>query len=216
MNNRLLLPIFAVLFTAAVSFGLNAFASFTEPTVAPPGNNAPAPLETSNIANVKIGMLFLNTGGSQYGLIVTSGKVGIGTQNPTQPLEVAGIIKSSSGGIMFPDGSIQASAGVITDTTLTGKGTTANPLRVSSGGGTAQKACQCGVLHPTNGQWEVVVPGYSTWTAGTCSSICTQSRITSGGIWYAGMACISTTGYSAGNSTYEGIPTSVPSPNCGW
>jgi hypothetical protein len=38
------------------------------------------------------------------------GNVGIGTLTPTQKLEVAGIIRSSSGGVMFPDGTLQATA----------------------------------------------------------------------------------------------------------
>ena len=117
MTHRLLLPIFAVLFTAAVSFGLNTFAAtFAEPSGTPPANNAAAPLDTSANANTKAGPLTVNSGivtgtaGPTYGLLVQSGKVGIGTLTPTQTLEVAGIIKSSSGGIMFPDGSIQAVA----------------------------------------------------------------------------------------------------------
>lgn len=45
-----------------------------------------------------------------YGLIVNSGNVGIGTTSPNQKLTVAGIIESTSGGIKFPDGTIQSSA----------------------------------------------------------------------------------------------------------
>ena len=40
------------------------------------------------------------------------GKVGIGTKNPTTALQVAGTIYSSVGGFKFPDGSVQTSAGV--------------------------------------------------------------------------------------------------------
>jgi hypothetical protein len=38
------------------------------------------------------------------------GNVGIGTVSPTQKLDVAGVIRSSSGGYMFPDGTVQTTA----------------------------------------------------------------------------------------------------------
>ena len=40
-----------------------------------------------------------------------SGNVGVGTDNPTEKLTVAGIIETTSGGIKFPDGTIQTTAG---------------------------------------------------------------------------------------------------------
>jgi hypothetical protein len=44
------------------------------------------------------------------GIVVENGSVGIGTTTPNSPLEVAGIIHSTSGGFKFPDGSTQTSA----------------------------------------------------------------------------------------------------------
>lgn len=54
---------------------------------------------------------FASTSFNQF-LIRAAGGVGIGTTSPSQPLQVAGIVYSSSGGFKFPDGTIQTSAGV--------------------------------------------------------------------------------------------------------
>jgi hypothetical protein len=43
-------------------------------------------------------------------VIMPDGKVGIGTSSPTEQLTVAGIIYSTTGGIKFPDGTIQTTA----------------------------------------------------------------------------------------------------------
>ncbi len=63
-------------------------AVWTEPTQAPPAGNVAAPLNVSNIGQVKEGGLILNTGGAANGLIVDKGNVGIGTQSPSQKLEI--------------------------------------------------------------------------------------------------------------------------------
>ncbi len=65
------------------------------------GINIPLWLEESG--NVIMGT---NTGTGYYG-----GNVGIGTAAPTTKLDVAGQIRSRTGGFMFPDGSVQTIAG---------------------------------------------------------------------------------------------------------
>ena len=44
-------------------------------------------------------------------VVKNSGNVGIGTTSPGQKLTVAGVIESTNGGIKFPDGTVQTSAG---------------------------------------------------------------------------------------------------------
>jgi hypothetical protein len=64
-----------------------------------------------------------------------SGKIGIGTTLPTSQLTVNGVIEMlSGGGIKFPDGTLQTTAGLATvsrDATLQGDGTQASPLGLS-------------------------------------------------------------------------------------
>jgi hypothetical protein len=64
-----------------------------------------------------------------------SGKIGVGTTLPTSQLTVNGVIEMmSGGGIKFPDGTFQPTAGLATvsrDATLKGDGTQASPLGLS-------------------------------------------------------------------------------------
>jgi hypothetical protein len=71
----------------------------------------------------------------------STGKIGIGTQAPGSTLSVNGQIETLSGGVKFPDGSVQTTAGVSPmialtavahDATLSGEGTMSSPLRVTS------------------------------------------------------------------------------------
>ena len=66
--------------------------AWTEPTAAPPGGNVGAPLNTSNLRQIKIGGLILNVGGAPNGLLVHKGNVGIGTVMPQAKLDVKGNI----------------------------------------------------------------------------------------------------------------------------
>ena len=66
------------------------------------------------------------------------GLVGIGTDSPASKLTVNGMIQSLSGGLTFPDGTVQASSAtgalfsIAHDATLKGDGTTALPLGVAT------------------------------------------------------------------------------------
>jgi len=54
---------------------------------------------------------WIKSGNDIYYNPVGNGNVGIGTMNPGQKLTVVGTIESTSGGIKFPDGTIQTTAG---------------------------------------------------------------------------------------------------------
>jgi len=65
------------------------------------------------------------------------GKIGIGTTAPTSLLTVQGMVETTLGGFKFPDGTIQATAGisfVTHDISLAGLGTQASPLGIALGG----------------------------------------------------------------------------------
>jgi len=91
-------------------------AAWSPPAASPPScttgdAGCDAPLNISATAQQKAGMLLLNTGGSANGLIVQSGKVGIGEISPIETLHVAGsayfagsvIDDSASGKNLIPD-----------------------------------------------------------------------------------------------------------------
>lgn len=78
------------------------------------------------------------SGSSTYALgdsVITEdkfGNVGVGTTLPTSKLTIQGLIETS-GGVKFPDGTVQTTAGLATvvhDETLTGNGTPGSPLSV--------------------------------------------------------------------------------------
>ena len=76
--------------------------------VSVPGCNTP--INVSDNPQVKIGAFGIGGVLRGYSDAIFDGKVGIGTDNPTQKLDVVGPIKSSSGGIVFPDNTLQTSA----------------------------------------------------------------------------------------------------------
>ncbi|MDO8579683.1 MAG: cohesin domain-containing protein [bacterium] len=92
-NHSIFVQVLVVFILSAFAFISSVFADWNPPTQSPPGDNVISPLNISNIAQSKIGGLLLNTGGAPNGLIVQSGKVGIGTTNPQATLDVKGTIK---------------------------------------------------------------------------------------------------------------------------
>lgn len=99
-STHLLILIIGFLLAIAVS---QVFAAFSEPTAAPPGNNASEPLNVSGTGQAKAGGLILNTGGASVGLIVDQGTVGIGTVTPdlAVKLEVVGGTTKTTGGLII-------------------------------------------------------------------------------------------------------------------
>lgn len=95
-----LVLIVGFLFAIAVS---QVLAAFSEPTAAPPGDNASEPLNVSGTGQAKAGGLILNTGGAAVGLIVDQGTVGIGTvtPDPATKLEVVGGTTKTTGGLII-------------------------------------------------------------------------------------------------------------------
>ncbi len=65
---------------------------------------------------------------------LASGLVGVGTNSPTQRLEVAGQVFSNTGGFRFPDNSIQTTAATTTPTTTASNGLTKTGNDLALGG----------------------------------------------------------------------------------
>ncbi len=65
------------------------------------------------------------------------GNVGVGTTNPGSKLTVVGMIETTLGGVKFPDGTLQSTAGLASlfhDPSLMGNGTSGSPLGIAAQG----------------------------------------------------------------------------------
>ena len=69
--------------------------AWTEPSQAPTGGNAPAPLNVSSASQYKSGALGIGGLLRGYSNAIFDGNVGIGTVNPSQKLDVAGYVKGT-------------------------------------------------------------------------------------------------------------------------
>jgi len=116
------------------------------------------------------------TSAAEKARILTNGNMGIGTVAPSQKLEVAGTIYSTSGGYKFPDGTVQTTA-------------------ASGGGGiTAVTSVSCSQTSYCNGSCSVSCT--STCAAGWFRTGCGNGNPTGTN------ACLSTpVGASNGNAT---------------
>ena len=90
--------------TATTFVGALSGAATTAGTVTT--NAQPNITSTGTLANLTVS--------GAVNLATSSGNVGIGNSSPGQKLTVAGTIESTSGGVKFPDGTTQTSAGINT------------------------------------------------------------------------------------------------------
>ena len=122
MKSRFLLPLCAVLLTAAISFGINALAdSFTEPSGAPPNNNAAAPLDTSATDQSKSGSLTVQGGVATNGVtsysnsggdaLIAVGRAAYGDNYSWAPLAVANDGATWIGGMYYMSGQVGLDVG---------------------------------------------------------------------------------------------------------
>lgn len=88
------------------------------PTQAPTGGNVSTPLNTSNTGQIKDGGLILGATltGSQYGLRVRNGLTGLGTDTPTEKLDVVGKVKATALQIQTATPSVVGQVLTATDT----------------------------------------------------------------------------------------------------
>lgn len=202
MKSRLLLPTFAVIATAAVSFGMNAFAqSFTEPASAPPSNNAEAPLDVGGSPQTKEAGLAVNTGvvvngqllTAPVGLDVPYGNVGIGTTSPATSLGLD--VNGNVGASAYCD---ENGNNCVTPAALSGGG--GSPTTVAGIG-----IASCQVYQNTYGHLIFLL--FATGGAGGPNGWASAAEAAPGGSWI-------NVGYASdSNSSADGTTMTIPIPS---
>jgi len=149
--------------------------------------------------------LFFNVNNTTTAMtILSSGNVGIGTSAPAYKLDVAGLIRSSSGGIMFPDGSVQ--------TTATGQTLSANNQIVQSNGnvgiGTTGPQGQLNIGNVSNA-------GLKTYTNGQGDGLIVNAYYNSSNIYesYVDLVAARTSSAINGGSNFRFLTQPLSSGN---
>jgi hypothetical protein len=169
-------------------------------------SNAPYPLRGVNIEGPTMATgttlanftgLYIGSGGgagavtNRFALVTEpgAGNVGIGTTGPGQQLSVAGVIQSTTGGFMFPDGTVQATAGhggtISAVNTAAGSGLVGG---ATSGAANLSLLNTCGfaqVLQWNGGGWVCAFVG-----GGTVTSVGSGLGLTGGPITNSGTLAI--------------------------
>ncbi len=89
--------ILGIALAVGVGASIVSAAPWVGPTAAPPADNVEPPINTSNVGQIKVGGLTLNTGAAANGLIVPFGKVLLGTSNDPLPNESASSVIIGNG-----------------------------------------------------------------------------------------------------------------------
>ncbi|HLP83661.1 MAG TPA: hypothetical protein VK157_04870 [Phycisphaerales bacterium] len=104
-------------------------------------------------------------------------RVGVGTLNPSSPLTVAGVIESTSGGIRFPDGTIQTTAGVGGIQSV--NGSTGPAVTIQGSGGITVSTTGNTITIGSTVSTATCIFGARTYSVGatcTLSTVCTNSN----------------------------------------
>jgi hypothetical protein len=139
---------------------------------------------------------FTSTGPNQF-LVQAGGGVGINTNAPAFPLDVAGAVRSRSGGFVFPDGTVQATATTGDITAVTTPGGSGLQGGAASGAVTLSlRTCPPGQILKWNAQWDCALDA-DTNSGGTVTSVSAGAGLAGGPITGAGSLSVATGGITS-------------------